>query len=439
MPHAVTGAKLGRAVLGYLVVVVLVVTLAPFVFRVPNGIHLTYWSADSRWHGAFDPIANVALFAPLGFLYALTRAAVAPGAPHTMRRAWTGGLLLSLCIETTQLFEPARYASPTDVLTNAFGALVGAWLHRTIAGRLRSDALLAGGLALELPVMGLVYVALPLVTLAALTADHGPTVGLAFAPRPAGLIALALFGATLLGTVQRRRTSTARSAPHTAAIDELRCARAAGLAAAVWFGVGALPAVATSPKTFAVGLVAATVVAAVVSTSLLGTTSDDRRFEGEAIGRAAPFLALCLALFPFGQDAAVSGLSDADIIRVLEGLCGFAVVGYLLAEAWGRRELRYRYAARRVAYAATAAALAQAVLASGSADISLRTLVEVAARVLCASYGGWIYHLQRAHVRVLVEGCRVHGSVPRRAPVPAWVTWRTPATAREVEIAHPLG
>ncbi|MDQ6925137.1 MAG: hypothetical protein M3154_02760, partial [Candidatus Eremiobacteraeota bacterium] len=87
--------------LGYLVVVVLVVTLAPFEFRVPDAIHLTYWTSDSRWHGVFDPIANVALFAPLGFLYALTRATVAPDVPGTLRRAWAGGVLLSVCIETT--------------------------------------------------------------------------------------------------------------------------------------------------------------------------------------------------------------------------------------------------------------------------------------------------------------------------------------------------
>lgn len=432
-PYAPTGAKLGNAVLGYLVVVVLVVTLAPFEFRVPDGIHLTYWTSDSRWHGVFDPIANVALFAPLGFLYALTRATIAPDVPGTLRRAWAGGLLLSICIETTQIFEPARYASPTDVLTNAAGALVGAWLHHKLARRLRADALLAGGLALELPVMGLVYVSLPLLTLAALTADGGPHDSMLFPPRPAALVALALFGATLLGTVQRRRGGSPTAAPAYA-----RRAGAAAVIAALWFGVGALPALATTPRSFFVGLVAAALTAAVVSTPLVGSQRDERRFEAEAIGRAAPFLALALALYPFGQEAAGPDLTDGSIIRVLEGLCGFAVLGYLLAEAWGRRELRYRHSVRRVALAAGGAALVQALLAQGSDADAGAALVEVGARALCAAYGGWIYHLQRAHVRALVEARRVHGTARRRAAVPAWVTSQVPGPPREVKAPSPI-
>ena len=413
-PYATTGAKLGRAVLGYLVLVVLVVTLAPFTFRVPDAIHLTYWTPDGPWYGAFDPIANVALFAPLGFVYALTRATVAPESRYTLARAWTLGLLLSVAIETTQLFIPTRYTSPVDVLTNALGALVGAWLHRKIARRLRADRVLAGGLALELPVMGLVYVALPLVTLAALTVARGPGVELVFPPRPAGLIALALFGATLLGTVQRRRTPTPKLMTSAPTVAEFARARSAGAAGALWFGVGALPALATAPRAFAIGLVAAAVVAALVSTSHIGQASDERRFEGEAIGRAAPFLALSLALFPFGQEIPGPQLSDGDIIRMLEGLCGFAVVGYLLAEAWGRREMRYRHSVQRVAGTAAVAAVAQALLAHGSEVAADPALVEIAARVLCAAYGGWIYHLQRAHVRVLVEARTVHGTAVRR-------------------------
>ncbi|GJG87101.1 hypothetical protein tb265_22820 [Gemmatimonadetes bacterium T265] len=417
--------------LGYLVLVVLVVTLAPFEFRVRDGVHLTYWTSDSRWHGVFDPIANVALFAPLGFVYALTRATVAPDARGTLARAWGGGVLLSTCVETVQLFEPARYASPTDVATNALGALFGAWLHGRLARRLRADTLLAGGLALELPVMGLVYVALPLLMLASLTADGGPRDGVAFSPRPAGIVALALFGAMLLGTVQRRRGREAGRQ------SDLRRALGAGGAAGLWFAIGGLPALATAPRAFGVGLAAAVVAAAVVSTSVMARPRDERRFESEAIGRAAPFLALFLALFPFGHDVAATELTDGHLLRALEGLCGFAVLGYLLGEAWGRRELRYRHSVRRVACAAGAAAVSQALLAHG-ADVDADTaLAEVGVRTLCAAYGGWIYHLQRAHVRALVEARRVHGTARRRAPAPDWTT--RGAAARDLEVLRPAG
>ncbi len=423
-----TGAKLGRAVLGYLVLVVLVVTLSPLEFRVPDGVHLTYWTPDGRWYGAFDCVANVALFAPLGFLYALTRAAVAPDAPRAVGRALLGGLLLSVAIETTQLFEPARFSSPVDVASNATGALLGAWLYVRLARRLRADALVAGGLALELPVMGLVYVSLPLVTLAALTADGGPRWDAAFPPRPAALVALGLFGASLLGTVQRRR----RGAPAAGVGAVARRAAGAAAAAALWFGVGALPALATAHRAFWVGLAAAALVAALVSLPLPGTRADERRFEAEAIARAAPFLALALALYPFGQVAAAEPLSQAGIIRALEGFCGFAVLGYLLAEAWGRRELRYRYSAGRVAAAAGAVAVAQALLANGGAADGAAALAEIAARVLCAGYGGWIYHLQRAHVRAVLDARRVFGAAPRRAGAAAPL-----ARAAEREVRAP--
>ena len=111
------------------------------------------------------------------------------------------------------------------------------------------------------------------------------------------------------------------------------------------------------------------------------------------------------------------------------------LLGYLLGEAWGRRELRYRHSVRRVALAAAGAAVVQALLAHGSDTEAGAALVEVCARALCAAYGGWIYHLQRAHVRMLVAARRVHGSARRRAPAPTWVVAQ--ANGREIEVLSP--
>ena len=76
-------------------------------------------------------------------------------------------------------------------------------------------------------------------------------------------------------------------------------------------------------------------------------------------------------------------------------------LGYLLAESWGRRELRFAQVVTRVGTAGLAigAALAALAAAIGSPTPALSA---VAVRALAALAGGWLYHLQRAHVRALL-------------------------------------
>ena len=69
--HALTGRKLGTAVLFYVLGVIGVITLEPFHFEVPARIAIILWD-DYNW---LDPFANVVLFVPPGFLYALARSA----------------------------------------------------------------------------------------------------------------------------------------------------------------------------------------------------------------------------------------------------------------------------------------------------------------------------------------------------------------------------
>lgn len=400
--YAATGLRLGAAVLGFVAAVVLIVTLEPFAFRWPTHVRVSLWEPDSPWFGTFDVVANVGLFLPLGFLFALTRAAVtARAGQRTLAHALGGGALLSAAIEIAQCFEPQRYPSPTDVCANALGALFGAWLHRRLARRLGVDTPIVDRLALQLPVMGLVYLTLPLVTLAALTtASGGARTAL---PRALGLAALALVGGTLLGCVQRRHLA------HTGATTPAMMAAAAAL----WFGTGALPVLATAPGVFATGLGLAALAAWLLGRHPVASDETERRFEHEAIARATPFLALYLVLLPLGNVAAGAAptLERAAILRHLEDGCAFIVLGYLLAETWGRRELHRRHAAARVMIAAAGVAIALATLARLAAPPAPLAAVVggVAVRALAAGYGAWLYHLQRAHVRALVAA--------RRAPV----------------------
>jgi hypothetical protein len=363
---------------------------------------------------------NVVLFVPAGFLFALTRSAAegdAASRPAQRRTLlWTGtlGVLVSAAIEIVQQFEPTRFSSPTDVATNAAGALLGAWLHGRAARRLEADSPLVGRLALELPLVGLLYLMLPLLTLAALTVRGGHAVAgwpaMAPAPREWGLFALALFGGTILGHVQRRHLAPSRALT----------ARQAALVAAGWFVVGALPALATAPGALVGGALIAAIAAWAHGRTDEGVSPINRRFELQTLGRAVSWLAAYLALVPLTDPPAAPAFIGAiDVLRRVESIAGLTIFGYVLAEAWGRHEMRYRVVGWRV--------LVVALLAAASAEVLRRVAVptlpsvpSLLAHGLAAAYGGWIYHLQRAHVRALIVARRAAaGPAPTARPTPS--------------------
>ncbi|HYH42861.1 MAG TPA: VanZ family protein, partial [Burkholderiales bacterium] len=91
-----TRARLGFALLAYMLAVTFIVTLLPFRFA---------WPAEWRvllFGSPLDIFANVLLFVPLGFLFRLAR-------PHaksrTLLAAVAAGALASAAIETIQFFE----------------------------------------------------------------------------------------------------------------------------------------------------------------------------------------------------------------------------------------------------------------------------------------------------------------------------------------------
>jgi len=393
---AESGARLGAALLAFVLAVVLVITLEPFRFRVPDGLHISTLTVP------FDIAANVALFVPLGFLYRLARPAAGRLPREAATRVFALGLALSAMVECAQLLEAERYASPVDVLTNGLGALLGAWLHAALTARLRAGARMVGRLALELPLIALVYLLVPLCVLDALTIGDELT-------RLALLGALGMFGASILGAVQGAYFAPAG----------LLSARAVAAAAGGWFVVGALPALATrpalvAPLTLAVATTAWLRARSTERASPMPASGADRRFEQVALRDAAPFFAAYLLLLPLTEGAgigALDGLTKPVILRTVESLTAFVVLGYVLAEALGRGERRYREDARRVALWSLGAAFVSAVLRAGGVPGPAAAL-GMAISVGASTYGGWLYHLQRAHVRRLVaEGGAVERAV----------------------------
>ena len=91
------------------------------------------------------------------------------------------------------------------------------------------------------------------------------------------------------------------------------------------------------------------------------------------------------------------------ILGVVEITAAFTVLGYMTAEAWGRRELPFRQTVPVVTGVAGLVVTVVAVLRAGGAPTAEPTLQTVAALV-AAIYGGWLYHLQRERVRELLHG-----------------------------------
>lgn len=71
-----------------------------------------------------DTGLNIAIFVPVGALSACMSGA-GGGRARRAARAAVSGFCLSLLIETTQYFIPARFPSTTDLVLNTLGAFLG--------------------------------------------------------------------------------------------------------------------------------------------------------------------------------------------------------------------------------------------------------------------------------------------------------------------------
>jgi VanZ family protein len=387
--------------LGYLWLVVAVITLAPFRFRVPPALRLS-WIADPA-----DLLANVLLFAPLGFVAGLPDGAtpVARGA-----RLLVGWAAASAALETAQLYLPGRYPSLLDVATNTLGACLGAAVRGGAERRLRSG--LPRPLALDLPLVALLYLLAPLFWLDALAAGRQPA-------RLWLLPLLGWFGARILVAVWRHRLRPAG----------LLSARGLILAALGWFAVCAGPGLLRRPLLL---LGSALALAAVVTLEIALPPREpegERRFELPTLGRAWPLYALYLGLAAFWPWPArlapwrgSLGLGDiADLpgllpmLRLVEHLAAFTLGGYMLAEAQGRERQGRRSAAVVLAVALAGAGALEAL--RGLHPAQSASLLRAGLSAAAALWGAAIYRVQLDLVRRLLAQGRVPGPADAR-PLP---------------------
>jgi VanZ family protein len=384
-----TGTSLATAWLGYLTLVTLLVTLAPYEFREPHRVVISLGINPE------DVLANVLLFVPLGFL---TRLTLGPrlGNPAIV---FGLGFVLSGMIETGQIFLPGRFPSPIDVTTNSFGAFLGAGLLEAIEPRIQLTPGVVDRLALELPMMGLLYLLVPLLWVSSFAGRSQPG-------RWSLTVFIGLIGAAVLSALYRHRFGPA------GAISALGTA----LVAALGFLVGALPGFVVNP--ILLGLSTTAVAFATFLFALIPgrDTGADRRFEGALLKRIIPaFLVylLFLTVWPpalhtwrwppeWGLVPELEHVSTEEVMSLLEYIAGFTLLGYALAEQRGRREEPMRLLMSRTALrgAACAAVLELAsAFHEGSRASGLRLLMSVVA----AGYGAALYAAQRAHIRSVLK------------------------------------
>lgn len=391
----VTALRLGRAVLGYLAVVVAIITLAPFRFETtPAHGWSTVWSGS-------DLVLNVLMFAPFGFVYQLTRPR---GAPTDWRRIVVLGAAASTSIELIQLFAPDRYSSLFDIATNTTGAIVGAVAFTVISQRVRGDTAVHT-LALELPLMGLVYLLIPLCWLIGFGSDGELRRLLVLAP---GLIAGAI-----LGTV------------HAAYVQPSPPAWWLPVTTMGWALVAFVPGARGDLTVIVPGAVLVLAVAmlrdsmtrrTLHAVSANDTAGANRRFELPTLRLVLPLYAAYLALsavWPVAIDQLdwhgtlalmAPGVtpSTTTVFRALEQVAAFALVGYMGAEYHGRGSTSERAALTRIiVWSVVTSALLQVVRglqSDAAASLSLFVLTQIA-----AAFGHVLYLLQRDHVQALVK------------------------------------
>ncbi|MSR20340.1 MAG: VanZ family protein [Gemmatimonadetes bacterium] len=382
-----TGQRLGRAILGYLAMAVAVVTLSPFRFSLEPVNRLT-----EVW-GTFDLVMNVVMFVPIGFIHQLSR----PHGKPAWRSALVLGAALSGLIEAAQFFTPGRYPSLFDLVTNTAGAGLGAWIAGLALGR-ADAARTVRAFAVELPLMGLVYLLAPLLWLVGLGSE-GDTRAWIILPltAAAGWIIGAVF--TGFDRAPRSRILLATAAWLVVALvpGAFRSLGLTSAAAAMGLGAAWIRSVAPArfthethrdgaPRRFessTLRLVLPLFIAYLVVSSLTPPAIPDGRWSGT------------LALLPAEQSA-----SNGAIFRALEHIAAFTLIGYAIAEYHGRSRDRFRTVAPAVlAWAALSTAALE--LARGWHPEYRASATMFALTLLGAGLGGWLYILQLAHVRAL--------------------------------------
>ena len=373
---------LSYALLFYIVIVVFLITLIPFEFRIPDKIQF-YWATDAE-----DFFANIILFLPVGFIFKLSRRT---NQDRFCISALIFGTLLSVAIEFSQLFVPGRYTSTIDVITNGMGAWLGGltfvFLKKTLkeerTGRL---------LALELPLMNVVYLLIPLMWLTGLAAGEE-------VKRWWLILLLGVFGGGVLGSVYFYRLKNGSGVGP----NQLSCF------AMAWVFIGALPMITRYPLQVTVSIAVIGAVSQLSARFLKAGENTERRFELPTLKRLFPLYMIYLLLVaawpttvPLNEwqvfidfQELTSSEKTVFTFRFIELIAAFTLLGYMIAQMRGRKN---ESGAKMLAWVLLAALCASAITAvlKGPSPLIAATVFQTAGITAACLYGAVIYRLQLA-------------------------------------------
>jgi len=380
-------STLNYALLIYMCIIVVIITLIPFDFRLPEKFRIT-WSTNFS-----DLITNIFLFIPIGFLFKLSRRSsrnVLCLAPLLF------GLMLSTAIEFTQAFIPGRYSQAIDVITNGIGAWLGGIFFVSLKATLKEEH---GGrlFTLELPLMGLVYLLVPLIWLGCLATGVETS-------RLWLILLLGLLGGGVISAIYiyRLRKSAGFSAYKLS------------LFTIGWFYISSLPAALYFPiQIIAFGIIVGAVVL-IIARLLKRVKKDERRFELPTLKRVLPLYIiylLVIALWPttlpyveWQFNIRFEELSFNERIvftfRFIEFIAAFTLFGYMIAEMRGRKNESVDKTLGWI-FCLTLGSSILIDLIRGFPQLLISNFLAIGAVIAAGLYGGIIYRLQLAAIRRL--------------------------------------
>ena len=364
-------ARLSRVLLFYWLGIIAVIVLAPFRF-------------DPR----LEPLARALLFIPLGFLFPLTVQGRNPKPFPVMAL----GALLGGAFAAIRYSEAQRLTTTVMIAASGIGAGLGASILQAANHRIAHSGRLAGRLSLEIPLVALIYMLLPPLLTASLLGDD------------LSLVPLGLLGARLIAAAYEHHFAPGGVFRRDSIV----------VVAMGWMTLGVFPVVLRSP---ALGLALVLLVGMTTwraaSTPVVHTSGIERRFEADTLRKSVPsivaYFIVSIGLpLPDGASEwrmamAFSGSGDLSrqLIALLDPIASLAMLGYVLAEARGRRELPFLKTAPRIAVECAAVAVLMEVShgfqpATGAS--ALQFLLAVAGGVL----GAGIYHSQRERLQSIL-------------------------------------
>jgi glycopeptide antibiotics resistance protein len=380
-------SALSYALLIYIVIVVILITLIPFDFRIPEKIHI-FWSTNF-----LDFITNIMLFLPVGFLFSLSRR---KNKDLFCIDGLVFGIFLSLAIESAQAFVPGRYTSLIDIITNGIGAWVGAISFVVLKKSLKEDRAVRL-LALELPLMNLAYFIIPLMWL------NGLSMGKEFL-RLWLMLLLGLFGGGVLSSIYIYRLKGARALGP----NKLSCFTIG------WFYIGAIQMLTRYPLRIVIFGAIIGAVSQILARLPIAGSKDERRFELPTLKRLLPLYVIYLLLVaawpttvPLNQWQAIIHFQELTFderivftFRFIELIAAFTLLGYLIAEMRGRKN---ESSGKTLAWTVLAALSTSVIIAvlEGFSSLVAVNILETGIITAASLYGAVIYRLQLAAIQRL--------------------------------------